>query len=261
MLREDMRREHARRAMAHFARRHPDKVPPPMQLLGLVVDKEKAPKAMRMFEGHHVHFNIAMLGFGTASNKILGYLGLGETPKTVFFTITHQEVARRLVTRLDEALDFKLPGNGVVFTSTIYQGCYHRLVSFPQTGPGPQNEGETMEQTNTHDMIMVVLNRGYTEELMDVARAAGATGGTALQARGCGLEGAAKFFGITVQPEKELVMIVAKIEDSCAIMQEIADKAGPGTDVNAVSFSFPVSNVMGAGRDVPRDVAQPGEAT
>lgn len=102
-----------------------------------------------------------------------------------------------------------------------------------------------MHQDSTHDLIMVVLNRGYSEEVMDAARQAGATGGTILHARGCGAAGVEKFFGMTVTPEKELLMILAQGDHTDVIMESIAAKAGPATDAAAVSFSLPASGVKG----------------
>mgnify|MGYP000943805687 CR=1 FL=1 len=82
---------------------------------------------------------------------------------------------------------------------------------------------------------------------------AGATGGTVIHARGCGLAGAEKFFGVTIQPEKDMIMILADRTVSCNIMSAIAEKAGPHTDSHAISFSLPASHVHGIGLDIPAD--------
>ena len=100
-------------------------------------------------------------------------------------------------------------------------------------------------QQHTHDLILVILNRGFTEEVMGSAREAGTTGGTVLHARGCGLGGAEKFFGVTIQPEKELIMIVADTANSHDIMAGIANSNGPGTQAAAISFSMPLNDVRG----------------
>lgn len=223
--------------------------PPELSLLGVVCDREKREKAIAVFEGKKMFFTLMSLGKGTANSRILGYLGLGETEKAVLFSILPTEVALGVMQALDETMDLNRPGHGIAFMATIHEGCYHKLVHLP-TG----KEGDTMKATSNTDLIMVILNRGYTEEVMEVARAAGATGGTVLHARGCGLSGAEKFFGVTIQPEKEVLMIVAADDVSCGIMEAIAEKAGPGTDSSAVSFSMPVTGVKGIGLDVPRDM-------
>ena len=68
-----------------------------------------------------------------------------------------------------------------------------------------------------------------------------------MHARGCGLEGAEKFFGVTIQPEKEVILIVATVSDSCGIMAAIAEEAGPDNEAGAISFSMPLTAVKGLG--------------
>lgn len=221
-----------------------------LSLLCTVCDREKAERVSKLLEGHKSYFNLASLGTGTANSKILNYLGLGNAEKVTFFSFMPAAVAAALLETLDGALDLARPGHGIAFISPIHEGCYHKPVTF--TYP---KGGDFLEQTKNaaYDLIMVVLNRGYTEEVMDEARAAGATGGTVLHARGVGLAGAEKFFGVTIQPEKEVLMILASDSDSCGIMAAIAEKVGPGSDANAISFSVPVSAVRGLSCDVPDD--------
>ena len=61
-----------------------------------------------------------------------------------------------------------------------------------------------------HELILTIINRGFADLVMDAAKAAGASGGTVVHARGTGVHEAEKFFGIIVQPEKELVLMLAK---------------------------------------------------
>lgn len=219
-----------------------------LRLLGVVCDREKRQRVIETLENQKSFFNLALLGRGTANSRILGYLGLGETEKAVFLCVMPLHVAQETMTKLDAALHFDVPGNGITFITPVHEGCYHKPVTFA----GKADGGEKVEQQTEHDMIMAVVNRGYTEDVMDAARKAGATGGTVLHARGCGLSGAERFFGVTIQPEKEVIMILAKSDTSCAIMAGIAEAHGPGTDANAISFSMPVSQVCGLGGAVPQ---------
>lgn len=218
-----------------------------------VVDRERGEKVLHVLEGKRSFFNLVSLGKGTANSRILNYLGLGQHDKSVFLSIMPADISRQVTAVLNEKLELKKPGHGIAFTARVHEGCYHEPVRFSQYD---ESGGEEMEQAEriteaTHDLIMVVVNRGYTEEVMDGARAAGATGGTVLHARGCGMAGAEKFFGVTIQPEKEIIMIVASVADSCGIMAAIAEKNGPGTDASAVSFSLPLNGVMGLAEKKP----------
>ena len=221
--------------------------PPALCLLGVICDRDLSARVVSAFNGTDIYFNLMVMGWGTAHSKILGYLGLDESEKSCFFAILPQNESAEVLEVLDAELDFSIPGHGVAYTSPINQACYHKVVPLQVDNGGTEVEYE-------NQMIMSVVTRGYTEELMQAARAAGATGGTVMHARGSGMPGAGKFFGITIQPEKEIVMILAETEDAKRIMQGISDKVGPGTDVNAISFSFGVTNVMGVSSDVPQEV-------
>ena len=79
----------------------------------------------------------------------------------------------------------------------------------------------------SHELIMVIMNEGYSDTVMDAARSAGAGGGTVLHAKGTGRARAQKFFGVSLADEKDVAYIVAHADEKAAIMQAIADSCGP----------------------------------
>ena len=55
----------------------------------------------------------------------------------------------------------------------------------------------------------------------------------------------AKFFGVSISEEKEMVYIVANREKRDDIMRAIMEKAGSNTEAHGVIFSLPVDGVVG----------------
>ena len=96
-----------------------------------------------------------------------------------------------------------------------------------------------------HELIVVILNEGFSDFVMDAARSAGAGGGTVLHAKGTGSKRAEKFFGVSLADEKDMVYIVAHRDEKAPIMRAISQQAGPGTKAGAICFSLPVSSVVG----------------
>lgn len=84
-----------------------------------------------------------------------------------------------------------------------------------------RSAGKTMR----HELILTIINRGYADLVMDAAKNAGASGGTIVHARGTGIHEAEKFFGIIVQPEKEIVLILTEREKKNEIMTAICTHA------------------------------------
>lgn len=96
-----------------------------------------------------------------------------------------------------------------------------------------------------YDLIMTIVNRGFADQVVDAARAAGAHGGTVFYARGTGIHEVEKFFAISIQPEKEVVLNLVKHEYTQAIMHSIVAAAGLRTEGRGLAFALPISNVAG----------------
>ena len=101
-----------------------------------------------------------------------------------------------------------------------------------------------MQNTDV-EMIVAVCNQGYNENVMDAARAAGAAGGTVLHARGTANKEAETFFKITIQPEKEVVMILVPAAVKDAVLHALYQKVGLQTPGQGIAFSMPVDGVVG----------------
>ena len=77
-----------------------------------------------------------------------------------------------------------------------------------------------------NELIVVILNEGYSDTVMDAARAAGAGGGTVLHAKGTGHKKAVKFFGVSLAEEKDMIYIVSPASRKAKIMNAIEKAAG-----------------------------------
>lgn len=97
----------------------------------------------------------------------------------------------------------------------------------------------------THEAIFCIVNAGFSETVMEVAKDAGARGGTILNARGTANKEAESFFHIAVQPEKEIVMILVDSKIRDAVLHALYQKAGLNTMGQGMAFSLPVDHVVG----------------
>ena len=99
------------------------------------------------------------------------------------------------------------------------------------------------------EVVLCILNNGFSEQAMDAARAVGARGGTIMHGRGTASKDAEKLFNITVQPEKEIVMIlvVSKIKDD--VLKALYDAVGVNTAAQGIAFTLPVESVVGIGEN------------
>ena len=109
--------------------------------------------------------------------------------------------------------------------------------------------------TNQHEVIFVIVNAGFAEEAMDVAREQGVRGGTILNARGVAREKEAAFFGITIQQEKEILMMVVEKEIRDKVLNALYKEMGMAKQAKGIAFSLPVSDVAGLVQ-IPVEVAE-----
>lgn len=99
--------------------------------------------------------------------------------------------------------------------------------------------------TNNHEVIFAIVNSGYAEDAMVVAREQGVRGGTILNARGVARENEAAFFGITIHAEKEILMMVVEKDIRDKVLNALYREMGMGKKAQGIVFSLPISDVAG----------------
>jgi nitrogen regulatory protein PII len=100
-------------------------------------------------------------------------------------------------------------------------------------------------KTNNHEVIFVIVNSGYADEAMQVAREQGVRGGTILGARGVVNEDAAAFFGITLHADKEILMMVVDKQILDKVLNALYKEMSLDKKSQGIVFSLPVSDVAG----------------
>lgn len=95
-----------------------------------------------------------------------------------------------------------------------------------------------------NELIICVINRGFSDLVMDAAKQEGAKGGTIFHARGTGTKDMEKFFGIAISPEKEIIIIVVSSKIKEKVMSAIYKNAGMDTKGQGIIFTVPVDDLV-----------------
>lgn len=223
------------------------------KMLTIIVDRENVKKLEDIIREKHVHFHFMFNALGTASSEILKSLGLSGTEKTVCVCVTPGLMAQPLMTSVADRLSLTRPGNGITFivpvsgvsaaiSNTFNEELEHvkeRLENLMDAGL------ETVKEEAGYSLVVSVINQGFSEILMDAAHTVGVRGGTIIHARRSGIEDAVKFFGVTLQAEKEIVAILVPRHQKKELMQEITKKCGLNTEAHGIVLSLPVDNCSG----------------
>lgn len=226
------------------------KLPLP-KLLAVITDRERIGKVSDLFRCDHIGLQYVLPAFGTASSEVMDLLGLGQTDKAIVLCLGADFRITELLETVHKKFNLAQPGKGIAFTIPLsgVSGAVLKLLGEEKAAINlehkMENEVEGVKGEIKHDLVLAVINQGYSEELMTAAKAVGARGGTVFHARRIANEEAIKFFGISLQAEKEVVAIITPREAKHDIMQAICQQCGMTTEAKGIVISLPVDGVAG----------------
>lgn len=102
-----------------------------------------------------------------------------------------------------------------------------------------------MSETRNFKLIITIVNSGHTDEVMDAAKEKGAEGGTIVNGRGMGIHEDLKFFGVAIEPEKEVVLTLVAAQKADAVLENIVLRAGLDAPGRGIAFILPVDRAAG----------------
>lgn len=221
-------------------------------ILVLITDAAHASDARGVLQGAGVPIQYSLQGKGTASSEMMAYLGLAASSKTLYLCAIPHAAAGRLLLSLRERLQLEKPGHGIAFTVPISGISAFLMRMMDEKAHNEiikkvENEVDQMTQETKHALLLVIANRGYSEEIMNAAKTVGVTGGTVLSARHLGMEEPLKFWGISIQEEREIIAILTTKENKADVMRAIGEKHGMKSDARSVTLAIPVEDVAGMG--------------
>ena len=216
-----------------------------LYLMVTVTDRKRLARFITFYKEQRVAVNFVTLGTGTASNETMDCLGLESSDKSVTFSVVTGQVWERLRKGLESRLRIDVPGTGIAFIVPLSSiGGRRELLFLTENQDYEKGEESTLKDT-THELLVVIANHGYSDQIMDAAREAGAAGGTVIHAKGTGMERAERFLGVSLASEKEMIFIVAKKSLKNGIMQSIMQNAGMESKAKSIVFSLPVTATAG----------------
>jgi hypothetical protein len=224
-----------------------------LKMLVVIVHDDRAEKVTELFRETHVLLHYHLRGHGTANSEIMNLLGLDVKEKVVILAVTTRRTAYELHKRVATKLHLLAPGHGIAFimplsgiSKVALHFLEHEMLREMEKSGGSGMSGmiEEKRQIN-HDLILALVKRGYSEELMEIARAAGAGGGTVVPAHRIATAAPLKFWGASLQEEKDIVAIVSRREAKAQIMLAINEKCGLKSEAQGWVLSLPVESVAG----------------
>lgn len=153
-----------------------------------------------------------LMGRKISANHLAVALGIGNTTVDILCILVEDDSKEKIMSAIVKSCESEKPNFGLLISANA--DYLVRTGNVTKGDEGMANEG-------THELITVILNKGYADDAMAAARKAGAGGGTVINARGTAREDDAQFFGMHIVPEKEMLLIVVEKEKKMAVLESI----------------------------------------
>ena len=216
-----------------------------VKMIIAIVERSHGKALAKFLTTQGISFHYQCPAVGTAPSDLLDIIGIGSPEKDILFCFAAREIADRFMYQLkNDELESSVDAKGIVFDMPLTG--LNNIIATVLSGKESsalEDGGYRMEQKGSNSMILLVVNQGHTDAVMDTARKAGARGGTVIKARFSGEEGAEQLNNFTLQQEKEMILIVASGERRKQIMEAVNEKHGLSTEAAAMICSLGIDQI------------------
>ena len=216
-----------------------------LRLIVLVASTRLSDKALDLYEDEELPIIYRAHAYGTGRNEMEDLFGLGSIEKRMLVSVATKKQAEKMLRDLRRKLKLGDPNTGIAFTIALDGVSAILLNMIDYTKKEDEEEEVHMNQEQDYSMVVAVVNDGYSEEVMNAARSAGAGGGTVLHSRRIGNEKIMSLLGFSVQDKKEIVFILTKQKKKADLMEAISKNCGISSEANGIVLSMPLESVMG----------------
>ncbi len=209
------------------------------EILCVIVNFGLGSRVLHIARENGVPGGTVFLGKGTVRHRILELLELQDIRKEIVIMVTEKTGGDQALQEIHRRLKLHKPNRGIAFTMPLAaflgSGDYEFECDFESGGASQA----------MYNAIFTVVDKGNAEAVMEAARKAGAQGGTIINARGAGAHETSTVFHMDIEPEKEIVLILAQCHLTDGIVRNIRDDLKLDQPGNGIIFVQEVQETFG----------------
>ncbi len=211
----------------------------PMVLLS-IVERDKGKKLIKELENLNLKVNFQCVGLGTAPTEMMDIFGIGTKDKDIIISLGTETVVTDMMAKFGTTFEShsKYGGLMIILKTSAASRILTELLSF-NIDKNPEKGSDSMKNEHHNNLIVISANEGYSDDIMQVARKAGATGGTVIKGRLASIEQFADISQTEVDGEREILCILAPLKTSQQIMQDVNKEFGTTSPANGIIFAIP----------------------
>lgn len=209
-----------------------------------IVEQGKGKKLVKALSGLNVRINFQTVGYGTAPTEMMDIFGLGTKDKDVVISLGAEDNIKDMMAHFGEIFQSHSKFGGLMIVLDVVAAG--RVLSEILNYNSQNIEKETVKMKNEHhnNLILISVNEGFGESVMQVARKAGATGGTVIKGRLADIEQFAEFVQTDIDGEREMLFILAPEKVSKQIMEDVNSEFGITSEANGIIFALPTEKAF-----------------
>ncbi len=211
----------------------------PMVLLS-IVERDKGKKLIKELGEIGIKMNFQCVGLGTAPTEMMDIFGLGTNDKDVVISLGAENTVKEMMSNFGTTFEShnKYGGLMIIMKISAVSRVLSELLSY-NTNTNFEKGNENMKNEHHNNLIIISVNEGYADDVMQVARKEGATGGTVIKGRLADVEQLAALGNAKIDGEREILCILAPQKTSKQIMENVNSQFGITSEANGTVFAIP----------------------
>lgn len=213
----------------------------PMILLS-IVERDKGKKLIKELENKNIKVNFQCVGMGTAPTEMMDIFGLGTKDKDIVISLGLESVVRDMMANFGTTFEShsKYGGLMIILKTSAASRLLTEILGFNiEADENLEKGNDSMKNEHHNNMIIISVNEGYSDDVMQVARKAGATGGTVIKGRLANIEQFGDISKNAVDGEREILFILAPLKTGAQIMEDVNKEFGVTSAANGIIVSIP----------------------
>ena len=211
-----------------------------LMVLLSIVGRDKGQKLISDLENKNININMQCVGFGTAPTEMMDIFGLGTKDKDIVISVGAESAVKDMMANFGEAFESqsKYGGLMIVMKASAANRIITELLNFDNATDFEKGKGP-MKNEHHNNLILISVNEGYSEDVMQVAKKAGATGGTVIKGRLADVEFISGITENDVDGNREILCVLAPLNTSKQIMEDVNREYGTTSKANGIIVAVP----------------------
>ncbi|MBQ9939988.1 MAG: hypothetical protein IJO74_00400 [Clostridia bacterium] len=205
-----------------------------------IVERDKGAKLINVLEDLNIRMNFQCVGFGTAPPEMMDIFGLGSKDKDIIISFAAEDTVKDMMSNFGVVFEShsRFGGFMIILNTCAASRVLTELLTHNTSNASEKGNG-AMKNEHHNNLIIISVNEGYADSVMQVARKAGATGGTIIKGRLAEAELVAELKETKIDEDREILVILTPLNTSRQIMEDVNREFGITSKANGIITALP----------------------